>query len=120
MQRTKLNQEGNIPVYLMYNGVHYNTIINDIVQLIQLSDHVPEWEPPPAPQRKRGYQSELESTNNDQKCNVNNEKATEPERKRTKQWSPQKRNCKKEECQRQLLQLRCTRRQEYEKKGRKT
>ena len=29
----KLKKEGNIPVYLMYNGVHYNPIVHDNMQL---------------------------------------------------------------------------------------
>ena len=49
----KLIQEDRISAYLMYNGTHYNPIVNDNMQLKPLSDHMPEWETPPPPKRKR-------------------------------------------------------------------
>jgi hypothetical protein len=101
---TKLKQEGNTPMYLMYNGVHYNPVVYDTMQLKPLSDHMPEWETPPSPKRKRKCQSELANANDDQKSNKNNEQATEPDSKRTKTMDTteeklqNKRNARDNEC----------------------
>jgi hypothetical protein len=80
----KFIQEECISAYLMYNGTHYNPIVHDNMQLKPLSDHMPEWEAPPPPKRKRTCQGELASATNEHKSNDSNEQSTEPERKRTK------------------------------------
>ena len=75
----KLIQEGNIPVNLMYNGVHYNPIVHDNMQLKLLSEYRPDWETHPPPKRKRQCQGELASATNDHKSNDSIEQSTEPE-----------------------------------------
>jgi hypothetical protein len=88
----------------MYNGVHYNPVVYDTMQLKPLSDHMPEWETPPPPKNKRKCQSELASANNGQKSNDNNEQVSKSERKRTKtmvtteEKLQNKRNARDNEC----------------------
>ena len=100
----KLIQEGHIPAYLMYNGTHYNPIVHNNMQPKLLSDHMPEWETPPPPKRKRKCQGELASATNGHKSNDSNEQSTEPERKRTKTMATtedklqKRRNARDNEC----------------------
>ena len=55
-----LTQEGREPAYLIYNGVHYNTIVHERQGELGLNEIMPEWAAPP-PKRKRVEQTQVET-----------------------------------------------------------